>query len=243
MEPLRYKLNHNAITKAEQSALRHKCVLVAGCGGLGGYVIEYLGRLGVGHIIAVDGDVFEESNLNRQLLSSNMNLGKPKVLAAQQRMKAVNPLVTVDAIQDFLTEDNAAEMMRGCDVVIDALDNISSRLLLQKAAKEVGIPLVHGAIAGWQGQVCTIQPGEDTLNILYGNMEVEKGAEVETGNLPFAAALVASVQAAEAVKLLLGRGTINSELLLIDLLNCIFDNIPLHNEPARPKENLNQESL
>ncbi len=232
MEHKRYSRNHNAITEAEQSTLTDKRVLVVGCGGLGGYVIECLGRLGVGHIIAVDGEVFEESNLNRQLLSSQMNLGKPKVLAARQRMLAVNPLITVEGVETFLTQENAASLMQGCNVVIDALDNVSSRMLLQKAAKEMGIPLVHGAIAGWCGQVCVIQPGEDLLNILYGKTDVEKGAETVTGNLPFTASLVASVQASEAVKLLLRHQTLKGELLQIDLLNNTFERIYLPGKPV-----------
>ncbi|NLG41191.1 MAG: HesA/MoeB/ThiF family protein, partial [Chloroflexi bacterium] len=82
---LRYLRNHDAISEAEQAILAQKRVLVVGCGGLGGYVIECLARIGVGYLRVVDGDVFDETNLNRQLLSSNMNLGRPKTLAAQQR--------------------------------------------------------------------------------------------------------------------------------------------------------------
>jgi len=163
MFPWRYYRNHVAISETHQEELKDKCVLVAGCGGLGGYVVEYLGRLGVGHLVVVDGDVFDDSNLNRQILSSNLNLGKPKVLAAKQRMQAVNPLVEVTTIQGLLDESNALAFMEGCDVVVDALDGIPSRLILQASAAKAGIPMVHGAIAGWCGQVCIIQPGENRL--------------------------------------------------------------------------------
>jgi len=227
MEIPRYIRNHKAISEADQSALREKCVLVAGCGGLGGYVIESLGRLGVGHLVVVDGDIFDETNLNRQLLSSNMNLGKPKVLAAQQRMQAVNPLVKVDAHQVMLTELNAPALMQGCDLVVDALDNIPSRIILIKTARQTGIPLVHGAIAGWSGQVYIVQPGDERMELLYGNATSEKGAEVELGNLAFTASLVASIQAAEAVKLLLGVGKSIEGLLQIDLLHGLVDEINL----------------
>lgn len=227
MEIPRYIRNHSAISEADQIALQKKCVLVAGCGGLGGYVIECLGRLGVGHIVVVDDDVFVETNLNRQLLSSNMNLGKPKVLAAQQRMQAINPLVKVDAHQVMLTEFNAPGLMQGCDLVIDALDNIPSRMVLIKAARDLNIPLVHGAIAGWYGQVYIVKPGEKELEMLYESSPSKKGVEVELGNLAFTAALVASVQAAEAIKLLLGVGKPIEGLLQIDLLHASVDEINL----------------
>ena len=117
---LRYLRNHDAISEAEQAILAQKRVLVVGCGGLGGYVIECLARIGVGHLRVVDGDVFDETNLNRQLLSSSMNLGRPKTLAAQQRVMAVNPLVEVEAFQTLLTAENAVQLLEGCDVAVDA---------------------------------------------------------------------------------------------------------------------------
>jgi molybdopterin/thiamine biosynthesis adenylyltransferase len=227
MEIPRYIRNHKAISEADQATLQKKCVLVVGCGGLGGYVIESLGRLGVGRLVVVDGDVFDETNLNRQLLSSNMNLGKPKALAAQQRMQAINPLVKVEAHQVSLTELNAPNLMQGCDLVVDALDNIPSRMVLIKATRELDIPLVHGAIAGWYGQVYVVQPGDKELEMLYDRSPSAKGAEVELGNLAFTAALVASIQAAEAVKLLLGVGKPLEGLLQIDLLHGTVDDISL----------------
>lgn len=227
MLPWRYYRNHEAISETQQEALKDKRVLVVGCGGLGGYVVEYLGRLGVGHLVVVDGDVFDDSNLNRQILSSNLNLGKPKVLAAKQRMQAVNPLVEVTAIQGLLDESNALAFMEGCDVVVDALDGIPSRLILQASAAKAGIPMVHGAIAGWCGQVCIIQPGENRLEKIYGNTTTAKGMEETQGNLSFTAALVAGIQAAETVKLLLGIGRPLKGLLYIDLLNGECDEIPL----------------
>lgn len=223
MEARRYLKNHAAISVTEQSQLANRHILIVGCGGLGGYLLEYLGRLGVGYITIVDGDVFDETNLNRQLLSSQMNLGKPKVLAAKHRMLAINPLVHLETVQENLTEENAASLIKDHDIVLDALDNIPARLLLQRTCKEVGLPLVHGALAGWYGQVCVIQPGEDLLDLIYGNYDIEQGEELETGSLSFTAGLVASIQASEAVKLLLGKPTLNRELLAVDLLRSQFD--------------------
>ena len=224
---LRYLRNHDAISEAEQAILAQKRVLVVGCGGLGGYVIECLARIGVGYLRVVDGDVFDETNLNRQLLSSSMNLGRPKTLAAQQRIMAVNPLVAVEAFQTQLNAENAMELIAGCDVAVDALDNIHSRLLLQQAARTAGIPLVHGAVAGWIGQVCVIQPGEDLLNLLYPSSAETQGEEQETGTLSFTAALIASWQAAETVKLVLGKQGLSGELLVLDLLDGSFNRLRL----------------
>ena len=224
---LRYLRNHDAISEAEQAILAQKRVLVVGCGGLGGYVIECLARIGVGYLRVVDGDVFDETNLNRQLLSSNMNLGRPKTLAAQQRVMAVNPLVEVEAFQTLLTDENAVPLLDGCDVAVDALDNVPTRLLLQQAAKTAGIPLVHGAVAGWIGQVCVVQPGQDLLNSLYPASTDNQGEEQETGTLSFTAALTASWQAAETVKLLLGKPGLDREILELDLLNSSFVKIKL----------------
>ena len=214
----RYLRNHDAISEEEQAFLSTKRVLVVGCGGLGGMVIECLARIGVGYLRVVDGDVFEESNLNRQLLSSRMNLGRPKILAAQQRVMAVNPLVVVDAVQAELTVENARELLGECDVAVDCLDNIPARLVLQEAAKEAGIPVVHGAVAGWLGRICVIQPGEDLLTLLYPEPDEMRGEERLAGTLSFTAALTASWQSAETVKLLLGKSGLQAEILEVDLM-------------------------
>jgi molybdopterin/thiamine biosynthesis adenylyltransferase len=117
--------------------------------------------------------------------------------------------------------------MKGCDLVVDALDNIPSRMVLIKAARDLNIPLVHGAIAGWYGQVYIVKPGGKELEMLYESSPSQKGVEVELGNLAFTADLVASIQAAEAVKLLLGVGTLIQGLLQIDLLHGSVDVINL----------------
>lgn len=215
----RYLRNQDAISEVEQASLALNRVLVLGCGGLGGMVIECLARIGVGHLRVVDGDLFEASNLNRQILCSTMNLNRPKTLAAKQRVMAVNPLVEVDAVQADLTAENALELLADCDVAVDCLDNIPDRLLLQQAAKTAGIPVVHGAVAGWFGRICVIQPGEDLLNVLYPEAEEAQGEEQQTGTLSFTAALTASWQAAETVKLLLGKPGLSGEILEVDLLN------------------------
>jgi molybdopterin/thiamine biosynthesis adenylyltransferase len=122
-------------------------------------------------------------------------------------------------VQTNLTAENAEQLLDGCHVVLDALDNIPARLLLQQAAKAANIPLVHAAVAGWIGQVCVIQPGQDLLNLLYPAWVEPQGEELETGTLSFTASLTASWQAAETVKLLLGKPSLDGEVLEIDLFN------------------------
>ena len=223
----RYERNFDALTAEEQTLLSTKRILVVGCGGLGGYVIECLARIGVGQLRIIDGDAFEASNLNRQLLSSEMNLGKTKVLAAKHRVMAINSSIQAEVFDQRLDQTNAAVLLEGCDVVVDALDNIPDRLLLQEKAKEAGVVLVHGAVAGWWGQVCVVRPGEDLLSILYGESHEECGEETKTGTLSFTPALVGSLEAAETVKVLLSKPGLIGELLSVDLLNGTFDRIGL----------------
>jgi len=130
-------------------------------------------------------------------------------------------------VAEYLTEKNCEEILKGHDILIDALDNAQARLLLEKAAGKLGIPLIHGAIAGWYGQVSVILPGSSVLDKIYHDKH-SKGIERELGNLPFTAAVIASIQAAEAIKVLLGKETaLNSKVLLIDLLNCEYEIISL----------------
>ena len=227
MEPGQYQRNHEAISREEQLILAKKRVLVAGCGGLGGYVIENLGRVGVGHLRLVDSDLFEESNLNRQLLSSHMNLGRPKVLAAKQRMQAVNPNIDVEDFQTRINSENAQQLMQGCELVVDCLDNIPSRKVLQAACEKADLPLIHGAVAGWRGQVCVVLPGEKLLDKLYPSQEMERGEEARQGTLSFTAATVGSIQASLAVNQLLGKMTWGKKVLLIDLQETQFQTIDL----------------
>ncbi len=215
----RYIRNMNMLSPEENAGLRDHKVFVAGCGGLGGFVIEELGRLGIGHITAVDGDVFDETNLNRQLLSTMETLGKSKAEVSMQRMKEVNPEVTLTAIHTMIEESNCTELIKGHDLVIDALDNIGTRKILESCCEKEKIPLVHGAIAGWYGQISAVFPGDRTLEKLYPPDAVQ-GIETELGNPAFTPAVVASIEVAEGLKILLGRGNIlRNKLLCINLLD------------------------
>ena len=223
----RYERNLGAVSEEEMKTLAASKICVIGCGGLGGYVIEYLGRIGVGSITAVDGDVFDETNLNRQLYSTEKLIGTSKAGAAKMRMAEVNSDVKVEVMAEFFTEENADRILTGCGVAVDALDNVEARKILQNACERAGIPLVHGAIAGWTGQVTVCMPGDRLMDELYGDSP-EKGDETETGNLPFTAAAVAAAEAAEAVKLTVGKcSELAGKLLTLDLLEQEYEIIEL----------------
>lgn len=215
----RYSRNMEMLSPEENHSLKNFKVCVIGCGGLGGYIIEMLARLGIGYLTVVDGDVFDETNLNRQILSDMNTLGKEKAKIAKERVKVVNPLIKVKTICTRLVEENAEDILKGHDVVVDALDNIPSRIILQNKAEELKIPLVHGAIAGWYGQVTTILPGDRTFDKLYSN-DNTKGIEEKLGNPSFTPALVASIEVSEVLKLLIKRGDLlRKKILLINTLN------------------------
>lgn len=219
----RYIRNEQMLSRQENQRLRTFRVAVVGCGGLGGYIIEMLARMGIGHITAIDGDVFEPHNLNRQLFSLPSNLGEPKAREAKKRIALVNPDVKVEAVQQMLDEDNAEKLLQGHDIVCDALDNVSTRKIVAKAAARLNMPMVFGAIAGWYAQVGTIMPGDDLLDKIYPE-GVNKGAETRLGNPAFTPALAASLQLAETIKVLLGKpGVLKNKLLVLDTLDHQYD--------------------
>lgn len=227
----RYEKNFNMLSTSEQVKLKQSNVCVVGCGGLGGYIIEMLARLGVGNITVIDGDRFETSNLNRQLNANEENIGLSKALEAQKRVNLINSEINVKAIAGFVTEKNASMLLEQHDVIVDALDNIEMRFVLETTCTALNIPLVYGAIAGWFGQVATILPGDCLLEKIYPSYHKEqayqkKGAEKSIGNPSFTPALVASIQVSEVLKILINRGVLlHNRLLLIDLLNQEIEHI------------------
>ena len=219
----RYERNLPALSEAECLLLRKKRVLIVGCGGLGGHIIDQLARIGVGQLRVVDGDVFEPSNLNRQLLSSVPVLGISKAGAAAEHIARVNPEIIADPAECFLTEDNVKDLIGDCDVVMDALDNIASRKILASACSEAGIPYIYGAISGWVAQAAVSMPGDDLVQKLYPEGTVLRDKSV----LSFTPALCASMQVSLCVKLLTGRPVETGTVYYFDLLNQEFETIPV----------------
>ncbi|NPV60590.1 MAG: HesA/MoeB/ThiF family protein [Actinobacteria bacterium] len=224
--PIRYQRNIGTIGVEGQLRLVRSCVGVCGLGGLGGYVAEELARFGVGSLVLVDGDVFDESNLNRQLLCTEGDLGRSKAEAAAERVKAVNRATVLSLRGRLETLEDALEFFSEADVVVDALDDVPTRLLLEEGCGALGIPVVHGAIAGNTGQVMTIFPGDPGLKALYPP-GADHGVETIEGNPPTTPALVASLQVQEAVKVLCGGEPIRHGFLLVDTAANIYQFIPL----------------
>lgn len=217
----RYDRN-GIFSKKDMDKIQAAHVAVIGSGGLGGYIIEMLARVGIGQMTIVDGDVFDETNLNRQILSTMNNLGQAKAMEAKKHMAAINPDVKVHAFHAYMEADNVSSLLANVDLVVDGLDSIGGRLILQSFCEEAQIPLVHGAIAGWYGQVTTIFPGDRTLDRLYKDAS-DRGLEDELGNPSFTPATIASIQVSEALKVITGKEEVlRKKILMIDLLDNEF---------------------
>jgi len=216
--PSRYRRNLGTVGWEGQIALLRATVGIVGAGGLGGWIIEGLARMGLGRLIVVDGDVFEENNLNRQAFCTESTVGQSKVEAARQRVAQVNAAVEVVTYQAHVDGAQMVDLLSGAQVLVDALDTLPARLALQRAAQKLDVPLVHGAIAGYVGQVMTIFPGDPGLQGLYGSGTVpERGAEVQWGNPAATPMMVAAWQIQEVVKWITGRGEpLRGRLLILD---------------------------
>ncbi len=216
--PHRYLRNMGTIGLEGQIRLLESTVAVAGAGGLGGWVVEGLARMGIGRLIVIDGDIFAENNLNRQALCTESELGRRKIEVAQQRVEKINS--AVDCTGHFVRagEKDFCKLLSGAEVAVDALDNMPSRFDLQRAAQALGIPMIHGAIGGWIGQVMTIFPGDPGLFALYREETApEHGIEVECGNPTATPLMVAACQIQEVVKVLLQIGLpLRDRILMLD---------------------------
>jgi molybdopterin/thiamine biosynthesis adenylyltransferase len=216
--PARYERSQGTVGWEGQVKLLESTVAIVGCGGLGGWIIEGLARMGVGHLILIDGDTFGENNLNRQALCTEANVGQLKTEAARERIARVNAATEVTLHPVMADEEGMREMLAGADVVVDALDTLPTRLVLQKVAQSLGIPVVHGAIGGYVGQVMTVFPGDEGLYALYGRGDVpERGIEAQLGNPAATPMMVAAWQIQEVIKILLGVGEpLRNRLLFMD---------------------------
>lgn len=228
--PTRYARNFDYLNFSEQIKLLNSRAAVVGCGGLGGSIIELLARLGVGSIVVVDGDIFKESNLNRQVLCNEDNLAKEKVLCAAARITQINSSISSHSYSQFIDDQNISDIINEIDVVVDGLDNIPSRFLLERACKELGKVFIHGAIHGLQGQISTIFPEDKGLVSIYGPKDryLKMSNDEQVSVLAVTPALVASLQVTEVLKVLLHRGNIlRNKLLLVNLEQADFNPLQL----------------
>ncbi|MGI6249944.1 MAG: HesA/MoeB/ThiF family protein [Anaerolineaceae bacterium] len=167
----RYIRNKLLINNNQQMALGESRIAIVGCGGLGGAAASNLVRLGVKNLILIDGDSFHASNLNRQRYAFEDTLGQPKTDATAKELLRIDKTLQVEPRAAWMEADNAVALLSGASLVLDCLDNIPTRLILEDACCEAGLPLVHAALGDWYGQVGVVLPGQNLLHKLYGSLE------------------------------------------------------------------------
>ena len=226
--PYRYVRNQSGFSISDQLRLAKSRVGVIGSGGLGGTLILLLSRIGIGSLVIIDHDVFDETTLNRQAICSVNSVGTSKSKEAGRIVKSINPAVNVKSHHLKISTINGADLLVGCDVLVDALDNIHDRLALLEIARDMGVPYVHGAIAGFDGQVMTVFPEDTSFKEIYGanhSPGVEpKRPEAVLGVLAVTPSMISTFQAMEVIKVILKRGRIlRNRILQVNLEESQFN--------------------
>jgi len=222
--PARYYRNFSAISLEGQKRLLASTVVQVGLGGLGGHLLDIMARSGVGRIRAFDGDGFEASNLNRQLLSTQPRLGSTKAQAALDHARSVNASVEVEAAARYADAKDLAAALKGADLLVDALGELSAREMLAKAHTDAGVPLVTAGIAGWTAWVSTVFPGEPGPAELMLAMGGGADAQDSLGCPAPAVTALAGIQAAEILRLLAGaQPALRGRMLILDLESMTFE--------------------
>lgn len=229
--PLRYLRNNPSISLDEQIILAESQIAVVGSGGIGGHVIMLLTRLGIGTLLVFDPDTFDETNLNRQSLCRSDTLGAFKAEEAARQCVMINPAVEVRAHVLAITSPSQNHYFSNTDVIVDALDNAKDRLFLSSLARDLNIPMVHGAVAGFEGRVMTIAPGSTCIETLYHDEKTDSSqpsAEILLGTPALAPALIATFQAMAILNILLKRSPIpDNSFLHFDMEQVSFNTFSL----------------
>jgi len=201
----RYSRQIPVIGVEGQLRLKNSSILVAGAGGLGSAVLYYLVAMGVGRIIVIDEGLVESSNLQRQILYTVDDIGRPKATVAYHKLRKLNPNVEITPVHARITEEIIDDYVKSVDVVVDALDNWETRFILDKACWRFGKPLVHAGVGEFYGQVTTIIPGKTPcLRCLFQGVDkAEKKPVIVMGHIP---GLLGLLEVNEVVKIILGVG-------------------------------------
>lgn len=217
-----------------QRRLKGSAALVAGLGGLGGPVCLYLAAAGIGKLVLCDDGLVELSNLNRQLLFGEADLGKAKTAVAASRLRALNPRVETIERSARLVEDNVAEIAADADILVDCLDNLKTRQVLNAHAARTGIPYVHGGVLGTGGQFAFLRPPlTPCLRCLFPDGDTERGSPLPV--VGPAAGLVASVQALAVLRyLVLGEATLPNRLWRTDGWETEAELLAIERDPHCP---------
>jgi adenylyltransferase/sulfurtransferase len=222
-----------------QKRLLDASVLVVGAGGLGSPVVQYLAAAGVGHLGIADDDVVERSNLQRQIIHGDDDVGRPKVDSAVDYVEQLNPDVDAVPHETRVTSDTVADLVDGYDYVVDASDNFQTRYLVNDYCTLTGVPFSHGAIFRFEGQVTTF-PGDDDspcYRCLFPEAPEEGTVPdcASTGVLGVLPGTVGCIQATEMVKLIMGVGeTLDERVLMYDAMDMTFEEVPLRKNPDCP---------
>jgi adenylyltransferase/sulfurtransferase len=213
-----------------QEKLKNGTIFIAGAGGLGSPISLYLAVLGIGTIILVDDDIVERSNLNRQILHSERDIGRKKTQSAQEKLQAINPDISVRVIDTTIDESNVHDLVGNADGIVDAMDNFATRYLLNEVSQQQHIPLFHGAVRGLFGQATTILPGNTPCFRCIFPHPPPKDVLPVVGLAP---GFIGMVQATEVFKFLLGDGDLlANRLLLWDGMQSRVEEIPLVKNPS-----------
>jgi len=212
-----------------QERLKNSTAFIAGLGGLGSPLALYLAAAGVGHLQLIDTDSVELSNLNRQVLHWDEDLGKQKTESASQKVARINPTTRVEAFDLTIEGKNVLELTERCDIILDAMDNFAVRYMLNSAAIAHHVPLVHGAIYGYEGRLTTVLPGKTAcLECIYPHAPPRAVFPV----LATTPGVIALLQATEAIKCLAGVGVpLVDELLIYDGEMMAFDKVKVARNP------------
>lgn len=213
-----------------QEKLKRARIFIAGAGGLGSPASIYLAAAGVGTIRIIDQDKVELSNLNRQVLHWDENIGRRKADSAEAKLKKLNPGVKIEAVAATITEANVSQLVADSDLVVDAMDNLPARYLLNKAAIEKGIPFFHGAVHGFEGRAMTVIPGKTAcLNCVYHGATIPEEKFPVIGVTP---AVIGCIQATEVIKYIVGLGELlTNRLLTYDALRMTFTELKVKKDP------------
>jgi molybdopterin/thiamine biosynthesis adenylyltransferase len=208
------------IGEAGQEKIKKASVVIAGAGGLGSPIALYLTAAGVGTLRIIDNDKVELSNLNRQILHWDKDVSKSKTASAYDKLTKLNKNVTIETVHITIDESNAAQLTEGFDVIVDAMDNLSTRFLLNKAAVKHKVPFIHGAVSGMEGRAMTVIPGKSAcIKCLYHAAPPKIKFPV-LGTTP---AVIGAIEATEVIKYITGIGTLlTNRLLIYDGLNMKF---------------------
>jgi molybdopterin-synthase adenylyltransferase len=208
------------IGEAGQEKIKKARVVIAGAGGLGSPIALYLTAAGIGTLRIIDNDKVELSNLNRQILHGDKDIGKAKTASAYDKLTKLNKNVILETIHITIDESNVAQLTEGFDMIVDAMDNIPTRFLLNKAAVRHKVPFIHGAVSGMEGRAMTVIPGKSACLKCVYHASPPKTKFPVLGTTP---AVIGAIEATEVIKYITGIGTLLTDRLLIyDGLNMTF---------------------